>query len=301
MTLKRAYINLLIAVILISFNILLYALNVSRLNIGWTTAIYWISSVIALLSIGVSIFHLRFSQMKQIDLEDIIFVNEDETEELLFSDEDKIEELPLETSSFIQNHKYEILDWISFLSISMMLILMVFMFFLLPTNVEGKSMESTLVDGERVLMYHFNYKPERNDVVIVHITDRYLDTSGRQVNLSSEYDNQDQVYFVKRVVAIPGDTITFEEIDQTDNYHILINGTKYQNQYFQLYEVDNAGRLKMLSYLNTNDQLVDNQYFAFGDNESFSYDSRNIGAIHEEDMIGKAIFKLSPLGGISHG
>jgi signal peptidase I len=175
------------------------------------------------------------------------------------------------------------------------------MYFLLPTNVEGKSMESTLVDGERVLMYHFNYMPERNDVVIVHITDRYLDTSGRQVNTSSEYDDQDQVYFVKRVVAVPGDTVTFEEIDQTETYHILINGVVYQNQYFQIYEVDNAGRLKMLSYLDQDNKLRENQYFAFGDNESFSYDSRNIGAIHKEDMIGKAIYKLSPLGGISHG
>jgi signal peptidase I len=217
------------------------------------------------------------------------------------TDEEDLEDVSTQTTSFFQKHKHEILDWVSFLSISMMLILMIFMFFVLPTNVEGKSMESTLVDGERVLMYHFNYTPERNDVVIVHITDRYLDTSGRQVNLSNEYSDQDQVYFVKRVVAIPGDTVTFEQIDQTDHYHILINGVVYQNQYYQIYEVDNAGRLKMISYLDQNNQLREDQYFAFGDNESFSYDSRNIGAIHEEDMIGKAIYKLSPLGGISHG
>ncbi len=288
MTLKRAYINLFIAVILIIFNILLYALDVSRLNIGWTTTIYWISSAIALISIGFSIFHFRLKK-EEIKIEQI-------EEEELDSDD-----TPVQTISFAQKHKHEILDWVSFLSISMMLILMIFMFFVLPTNVEGKSMESTLVDGERVLMYHFNYTPERNDVVIVHITDRYLDTSGRQVNLSSEYSDQDQVYFVKRVVAVPGDTVTFEQIDQTEHYHILINGIVYQNQYFQIYEVDNAGRLKMLSYLDANNQLRDHQYFAFGDNESFSYDSRNIGAIHEEDMIGKAIYKLSPLGGISHG
>ena len=288
MTLKRAYINLFIAVILIIFNILLYALDVSRLNIGWTTTIYWISSIIALISIGLSIFY--FMRKK----EDIMI-------EVEHTNEEELENTSTQTTSFFQKHKHEILDWVSFLSISMMLILMIFMFFVLPTNVEGKSMESTLIDGERVLMYHFNYTPERNDVVIVHITDRYLDTSGRQVNLSSEYDDQDQVYFVKRVVAVPGDTVTFEQVDQTDHYHILINGVVYQNQYFQIYEVDNAGRLKMLSYLDQNNQLRENQYFAFGDNESFSYDSRNIGAIHEEDMIGKAIYKLSPLGGISNG
>jgi signal peptidase I len=288
MTLKRAYINLFIAVILIIFNILLYALDVSRLNIGWTTTIYWISSVIALTSIGFSIFHFM-RKKEDIMIEDVQ------------TDEEDLEDTTTQTTSFFQKHKHEILDWVSFLSISMMLILMIFMFFVLPTNVEGKSMESTLVDGERVLMYHFNYTPERNDVVIVHITDRYLDTSGRQVNLSNEYSDQDQVYFVKRVVAIPGDTVTFEQIDQTDHYHILINGVVYQNQYYQIYEVDNAGRLKMISYLDQNNQLREDQYFAFGDNESFSYDSRNIGAIHEEDMIGKAIYKLSPLGGISHG
>lgn len=289
MTLKRAYINLFITVILIIFNILLYALDVSRLNIRWTASIYWVSSVIALISIGFSIYHFHFKKETEV------------IEPIIDLDDETLEENDIKIESFMEKHKYEILDWISFLSISMMLILMVFMFFLLPTNVEGKSMESTLVDGERVLMYHFNYIPERNDVVIVHITDRYLDTSGRQVNLSSEYDDQDQVYFVKRVVAVPGDTVTFEEIDQTETYHILINGVVYQNQYFQIYEVDNAGRLKMLSYLDQDNKLREDQYFAFGDNESFSYDSRNIGAIHKEDMIGKAIYKLSPLGGISHG
>ena len=57
----------------------------------------------------------------------------------------------------------------------------------------------------------------------------------------------------------------------------------------------------MLSYLDSDDKLKVDQFLAFGDNESFSYDSRNIGVIYKEDMIGKAIYKLLPFGGISHG
>jgi signal peptidase I len=285
MTLKKAYINLLIALILVILNIILYALDVSRLTIHWTTTIFWFSTVLSLSFIGASIYH--FKQKIIIDKVEI-------------DEEVEIEENIKNEHIYIK-HRFVILDWLSFLGLSLMLILIMFMFFILPTNVEGSSMKSTLLDGERVLMYHFNYEPQRNDVVIVHITDRYLDTTGRQVNTSNQYDNQDQVYFVKRVVAVPNDVVTFEEIGSSETYHILINGVVYQNQYFQIYQVDDAGRLKMLSYLNQNNQLRENQYFAFGDNESFSYDSRNIGAIHKDDMIGKAIYKLLPLGGISHG
>ncbi len=286
MTLKRAYINLFIALILITINIMLYTLDVSRLTINWTTTVFWVTSVLAFIFVGLSIYYFIIeSKIPVIEpVEDDILDNEDQ----------------IETKQTIK-HRYVILDWLSFLGISLMFILIMFMYFILPTNVEGSSMKSTLLDGERVLMYHFNYEPKRNDVVIVHITDRYLDTTGRQVNKSSEYENQDQVYFVKRVVAVPGDVISFEEIGTSEIYHILINGIIYQNQYYQIYKVDDAGRLKMLSYLDANNQLRENQYFAFGDNESFSYDSRNIGAIHKEDMIGKAIYKLLPLGGISHG
>jgi signal peptidase I len=252
------------------FTVMLYALEVSRLTIGWTMTIFIITTIIALASI---VFNI------------VLFKKKSE----VFTD------------SYIKKHQFEILDWIAFLSISMMLILALFMFFILPTNVDGSSMKPTLSDGERVLMYHFDYQPKRNDVIIVHITDRYTDTRGEQVNLSSEYDDKDQVYFVKRVVAVPGDTVTFEEIGTSDVYHILINGEVYQNQYFQIYQVDDPGRLKMLSYLDENNILKENQFFAFGDNESFSYDSRSIGAIHSEDIIGKAIYKLWPLGGISNG
>lgn len=286
MTLKKAYINLLIAVILIILNIILYALDVSRLTIGWTTTVFWVATVFSFICIGLSIFYF-VNEHKLPNIENEIEVETEDEENLM--------------PSHTIKHRFVILDWLSFLGISLMLILVMFMYFILPTNVEGSSMKSTLLDGERVLMYHYKYEPKRNDVVIVHITDRYLDTSGRQVNQSNEYDDESQVYFVKRVVAIPGDTITFEEIGTSEVYHILINGVVYQNQYYQVYQVDDAGRLKMLSYLDGNDQLRENQYFAFGDNESFSYDSRNIGAIHKEDMIGKAIYKLLPLGGISHG
>lgn len=270
MTLKKAYAHLFISMILIITTVMLYVLQVSRLTIKWTMTLFWLAAILSVFSIAYNIYQFK---KKEENISD----------------------------NYFKKHQLQILDWFAFLTLSMMLILLVFMFFILPTNVEGSSMKSTLLDGERVLMYHFKLSPQRNDVIIVHITDHYKDTRNYQVNLSSEYDDQSQVYFVKRVVAIPGDTVTFEEIEHSDIYHILINGAAYQNQYDQVYRVDNAGRLKMLTSLDENNKLKENEYFAFGDNESFSYDSRNIGSVYEEDIIGKAVYKLWPLGGISHG
>lgn len=270
MTLKKAYINLLTSLIIMIATVMLSSLKVSRLNISWTMTLFWMTAILSIFSIGLNIYQFKRKT-------------------------DKI------TDSYLKKHQFHILDWFAFLSISMMFILVIFMFFILPTNVDGSSMKSTLLDGERVLMYHYNYSPKNNDVIIVHIADHYTDTTGHQVNASGDYDDPTQVYFVKRVVAIPGDVITFQEIETNDVYHILINGKVYQNQYYQVYSINDLGRLKLLSQLGDQNQLKDNQFLAFGDNESFSFDSRNIGTIYEEDVIGKAIYKLMPLGGISNG
>jgi hypothetical protein len=52
------------------------------------------------------------------------------------------------------------------------------------------------------------------------------------------------------------------------------------------------------SYLD-NGILDAGMYLTFGDNATGSLDSRSIGAIHEKDILGKVIFRLWPLGGLS--
>ena len=267
MTIKKAYINLTFALILIVLTIVLGILKVSGLIMNWTIVMFILTAIIALTSGLVNI--------------------------LLFKKNSEYI-----TDNYLKKHQFIIIDWLSFFSLSMMFIMFLFMFVIGSTSVTGSSMSPTLKQNERVLMYHFDYQPKRNDVIIVHITDRYINTMGDQVNL--DYPDPTAVFYVKRIAAIPGDVIAFLEIGESNIYQIYINGEVYQNQYAQIYEVNQSKRLKMLSCLDENNQLRADQYFAFGDNQQGSFDSREIGAIYKGDIIGKAIYKLWPLGGIAN-
>ena len=87
----------------------------------------------------------------------------------------------------------EVLEWVITLSVAVVLALTVRTFLFELVRVDGASMNPTLKDGEIMFVskpcYVFGGNPERFDIVICHYPDR-----GR--------DN-----FVKRVVAVPGDSV----------------------------------------------------------------------------------------------
>jgi len=277
MSRNKTLLYLVFAVILIGVHLLFNLFQVSKVNQSWAQITFWFGAVVACLTI--------FFTCKKI--KDKLKLNS--------------ETMPPETDNIhLKKYAETILDWVSFLSLSLMFILFFFTYFILPTNIKGSSMAHTLRNGDRVLMYHFMYQPKRDDIVIVNITDHYFDEDGNQVNKSPDYRNQSEVYFVKRIVAIPGDHIEFVYLNDLDEYHIKINGTLYENRYGETYRIRPAGKDKMLLDLDENNHLKAGLYFAFGDNERFSFDSRAIGAVSEEDLIGKAIFKLSPWGRIQN-
>lgn len=80
---------------------------------------------------------------------------------------------------------------------------------------------------------------------------------------------------IKRVIAIPGDTIKIE------NNHIYLNGELLKEPYIKEEMVTSD----MDEYT-----LKDNEYFCCGDNRNNSTDSRAIGPIKIDDIIGKMLF-----------
>lgn len=138
-------------------------------------------------------------------------------------------------------------------------------FFGTYTNVVGVSMEPNLYNGQRVYVNRFSYMlgtPKVGDVVV------FLPNGNKNTH-----------YYVKRVVAEPGDTVWIN------------NGVLYVNGVVSPWvdvKIMDPGIAEVEFTLELG------EYFCMGDNPGSSEDSRsaNIGPVKEQDILGKAWLHL---------
>lgn len=93
--------------------------------------------------------------------------------------------------------------------------------------------------------------------------------------------NQNTHYYVKRVVAVPGETVQ------------IIEGILYVNR--KAVGDDMYDLIADAGIAEHEIKLGNDEYFVMGDNCNSSEDSRsgNIGAVARDDIVGKAWFKMS--------
>ena len=163
----------------------------------------------------------------------------------------------------------EILIWILEIGITIMIAFVFTYFFGVRSRVIGPSMSPRLEDGDEVLINRFTYKfisPEPGDVIA------FLPNG-----------NTNTHYYLKRVVAVPGDTV------QIKDGAVYVNGEEYVEE-TQTARIEDAGIAE------TEITLAEDEYFVLGDNRNNSEDSRfaNIGNVREDYIIGKAWFIIAP-------
>lgn len=165
----------------------------------------------------------------------------------------------------------DLLDILSFLTNSIVLILIIFNFVFFTSVVEGQSMLPTIDHGERLYINKFLVKIKHDDIVV--------------------YKNNDD-YIVKRVAAIEGDIIEIKSsfIDNSTNYYIYINGELYKNKYNQNYKLLFSDKL----YHQAKEpyELKAGEIILLGDNENLSHDSRQDGIYNTRYLVGKRIGKI---------
>ena len=161
-------------------------------------------------------------------------------------------------------------DWVVVVGVALLVALLVRSFLLAHFIVEGESMHSTLEPGDRVFVNKMSYRlhdPNRGDVVVLH-----------EITGASERD------LIKRVVALPGEEIEMESCI------VRIDGQLLQEPYLDP-TVVTPGRCGQ-GIAST--VVPEDHVFVMGDNRPGSHDSRALGTIPFEDLVGRAFVVFWP-------
>lgn len=136
-------------------------------------------------------------------------------------------------------------------------------------QIVGDSMNPTFNNGDIVIIDKLT--PKFNDIKRGDIISFYY---------------EDSKFLVKRVIGLPG-----EYVEIKDN-KLYINGNEIDDYVENSSEFD--FKLDTLGY----EKIPNDMYFVLGDNRENSLDSRdkNVGLIKKENIIGKKIIKIWPIG-----
>ncbi len=186
----------------------------------------------------------------------------------------------------------DVFDWIEVFCVALVGVILLMTFIVRRSPVEGSSMYPTLIghnayaiasaDPEHGVQKNYDdllisnvfYTPKRQDIVIIQEPSQLTEP------------------IVKRIIGIGGDKVKIN----FDTWEVFVNGERLDEPY-----VNKKDSVLGSQLLKTDDNncwegtVPEGCVFVLGDNRSVSKDSRTFGFIDERYIIGKVIFRISPL------
>ena len=159
--------------------------------------------------------------------------------------------------------------WIGEVILAFVIGCMLVWFFGYPLSNVGQSMEPAVYSGEKVLVNRLVYElkaPDYGDLIVF-----------------KPNGNVNAHYYIKRVVGVPGDSVTIE------SGHVFVNG-EVLNEKVLTESMTDAGLAE------EGVTLGEDEFFVLGDNRNNSEDSRSadVGNVKRQDILGKAWFVVTP-------
>lgn len=185
------------------------------------------------------------------------------------NDHDQENHEPPESETTKSSLKAEIISWLQILVTAACIAFVLNTFIIANSRVPSGSMENTIMTNDRVIGSRLSYRfssPERGDIAIFRFPD------------------DESVYYVKRVIGLPGDTVDI--IDGA----VYLNGsdTPLEEPYL---------RQEMEPEEPMHFEVPEDCYFMMGDNRNYSFDARywNNTYVKKEKLVAKVLFRYWPL------
>lgn len=172
----------------------------------------------------------------------------------------------------------------TFIFIAVCIVLPFRIFIAEPYIVDGRSMDPTFSTSDYLIVDKLSYRlhePKRNTVVVFQYPYSLSKTLFAKIFGLPETPNKS---FIKRIIALPGETI-----EQKQN-----EVTIYNKEHPEGFKVDQSYVVHEMP-ANYKITLKDDEYFVMGDNRAESYDSRAWGPLKKKFISGKPILRLLPI------
>ena len=195
----------------------------------------------------------------------------------------------------------EIWEWVYTIVIAIVVAMLIKGFVFDIVRVDGSSMFPTLKNNDRLIVTKLGYEPEQGDIIILDSTyknrEEYFDTLAAQegkdelssmskfIKSFSLPDDLKKKYYVKRVIALPGQTVDLHD------GKVYVDGQQLEESYY------NGTTSSIDPTVHFPITVEDDMIFVMGDNRPRSKDSRSseLGQVPYEAILGKSQIRIWPL------
>ncbi|MBP6879493.1 MAG: signal peptidase I [Candidatus Pacebacteria bacterium] len=169
-----------------------------------------------------------------------------------------------------ENKKNSLWELVRVVLLAVIIVLPIRLFIAQPFIVSGTSMVPTFHDSEYLIVDEISYRldePKRGEVIVFR------------------FPHNPSVFYIKRVIGLPGETINIEKGVVTIKNEENPDGTELEEPYVSAV-VDDGRDMSV--------ELKENEYFVMGDNRPASSDSRSWGPLEEDFIVGRALVRVLP-------